>query len=225
MADRSDKGSDSVWYELGYALERAKDAASAPARLTSLAERGLRGKDADDGERRPARSDDDDGTGDLVGSLVATGAGTLAGKLLGVWPRRHRPGVTGYLRAGLAGVGAALVHRMARPLLDGDRPELDAELAEALAAGAARGLLYAAVVEPRLPGGPLLRGAVYGGIEYAVSPWGGMTRLLGRHAPHRKVPYLELLFEGYDPEDDDFLDHVAFAVALAVLYGDAGDDG
>jgi hypothetical protein len=86
-------------------------------------------------------------------------------------------------------------------------------------AGAARGLLYAAVLEPRLPGTATLRGLLYGSLEFAVSPWGGLTSLLGERAPHRRIPMLRGLFDDYALGDDSYLDHLAFGVALALLYG------
>jgi hypothetical protein len=75
------------------------------------------------------------------------------------------------------------------------------------------------VLEPRLPGSPLLRGAIYGSIEYAVSPWGGLTAVLGDRAPHRRIPFLAALFEQDSLGDGSYLDHLTFGVALALLYG------
>ncbi|MGD2068721.1 MAG: hypothetical protein PVI57_08625 [Gemmatimonadota bacterium] len=228
MADRSESEGNaepgSLWYRLGFALERAR-ASSSPSHLRSLAERlPHRAKDDEGGRRRPARGESEDGKrpGDAKQALLTASTGAIAAKVLDFWPAR-RPGVGSLLRAGLSGAGAALVHQLVRPLLDGEPPGLDDELAEALAAGAARGLVYAAIVEPRLAGRPLARGLLYGALEYAVSPWGGLPRLLGRAAPHSRVPLLPALFEGYDPAEDTLTDHVAFAVALAVLYGDRRD--
>jgi hypothetical protein len=228
MADRVESGSDtSLWYRLGYALERGRSP-TPRTRLKALAERLPRRNDAHDGVSRPGRRghrNDDDAAGrGAVDFLLAAGAGTLTARVLELWPSRGSPGVLALLRAGLAGAGAVLLRRLLAPILEGERPGLDDDVAEALAAGAARGLLYAAVIEPRLPGGPVLQGAVYGSVEYAVSPWGGLTKMLGKHAPHRRVPMLAGLFEGYDPSDDTYLDHLAFAVSLAVLY-DALVDG
>ena len=83
----------------------------------------------------------------------------------------------------------------------------------------ARGLLYGALVEPRLPGPALVRGTLYGTLEYLVSPWGGLTALAGPGAPHRRIPLLASLFDDYQRSDDSFADHLVFGVALALLYG------
>jgi len=127
----------------------------------------------------------------------------------------------GLLRAGAAGAGAALLREMVDPLLHGEKrlAPLGPESAEAALAGAARGLLYGSVLEPRLPGPRALRGVLYGTLEYAVSPWGGLTSLLGERAPHRRIPLLQGLFEDYALGDDTYFDHLAFGVALALLYG------
>lgn len=221
---------ESLWYRIGYALERAR-MDPVPDRLRSLAERSERNpaprSKSDPSERknvsrengRPAH-----GSGSTAfDALIAAGAGTLAGRLLGLWPAKRSPGVLGLVKGGAAGAAAALVRELVSPLLEGE-PELPAagrELGDTLLAGAARGLVYASLVEPRLPGPPLLRGTVYGTAEFAVSPWGGVTGLVGKRAPHRKLPLLSGLFEGYDPEDDSYIDHLTFAVALALLYGAA----
>jgi hypothetical protein len=218
--------SPSIWYRVGYALERARQEPLA-GRLRSLQERrnggtapkdraGPGGRQREEGEGAPARED-------ALDALIAAGTGALAGKVLGLVPARRSPGLLALVRAGAAGAGAALLRELLDPLLRGEvrvsRP--GPELSEALLAGAARGLLYASLVEPRLPGSPTVRGVLYGSLEYAVSPFGGLTGLLGERAPHRRIPLVEGLFEDYALGDDSYLDHLAFGVALALLYGPA----
>jgi hypothetical protein len=141
-------------------------------------------------------------------------------------PARHTPGVLGLLRAGAGGAGAALLRELLDPLIrgEGGRPQLRAVASETLLAGAARGLVYAAMIEPRLPGPHALQGVLYGSLEYAVSPWGGLDALLGERAPHRRIPLVSGLFVDYALGEDSYLDHLAFGVALALLYG-VGADG
>lgn len=220
--DDSDDGrSASVWYRLGYALERARKPRPGD-RLRSLAERlPLPRDDADEGMRRPP-SEGDDRSSFALRTAVATGTGVVVTRLLSLWPRRHEPGVIDLGRGALYGTAAALTRRLLRPLLRED--DVDADTVELLAAGAARGLLYASVVEPRLLGGPTLKGTIYGSIEYGVATWGGLVRLAGKAAPHARVPLLSGLVEGHDPADETFLDHLAFALALALLYGSAGGE-
>jgi hypothetical protein len=179
--------------------------------LRSLAERLTGERDAAPSER--------DGR-DALDTVIAAGSAALLSRILQLREPDRRTGVTDLLRAGAAGAGASLLHELVAPLLHGElrAPELDGDLGEALLAGAARGLVYASLVEPRLPGPALARGLVFGTAEYLASPWGGLTKLAGRSAPHRRIPLFSGLFEGSDEKEDRVLDHLAFAVALAALY-------
>ena len=221
--------SPSIWYRIGYALERARQEPLA-GRLRSLQERrngetapnnreGSDGRQRAELEHAPSRED-------ALDALIAAGAGAIAGKVVGLVPARHAPGVLGLVRAGAAGAGAALLRELVDPLLRGELrvPRPGPEVADALLAGAARGLLYASVIEPRLPGPTAVRGVLYASLEYAVSPFGGLTSLLGDRAPHRRIPLVEGLFEDYAVGDDSYVDHLAFGVALALLYGSEGAD-
>lgn len=237
MSDSDTSARDTLWFRLGYALEKTRHGDPAE-RLRGLARRRLdaeRARRADRKDEAPsaespgtdvARSNGRGGGMDeALEALIAAGAGTLVGRILGLWKPRREAGMGGLIRGAAAGAAAALLRKLVHPLLHGEvrAPELDDALAETLMAGAARGLLYASIVEPRLPGPSLARGALFGAVEYAVSPWGGLTGILGNHAPHHRVPVLAGLFEEYEGEDDTLVDHLAFAVALSLLYG--GDDG
>lgn len=167
--------------------------------------------------------------------LLAGAAGSLVARLLNLWPGRGKAGPLAWARGAAAGAGATLVAELVRPLMGSPRrlPVLDDDLADAILAGAGRGLVYAAVLEPRLPGPTPLRGAAYGALEYAVSPWGGMGELLGPANPGRKIPVLgPLLEEGEGGGEASLTEHVAFGVALALFYGrtvyrhprDSGDE-
>jgi len=201
---------NSVWYRIGYALERASGDRRS-VRLRSLAERlgGNRSHGPSDGDAR-----------DALDAVIAAGSTAILSRILHLREPDRRTGLADLLRAGAAGVGASLLHELTAPLLHGElrAPELDGDLGEALLAGAARGLLYASLVEPRLPGPALLRGVVFGTAEYLASPWGGLTKLAGRSAPHRRIPLFSGLFEGSKAGENGLLDHLAFAVALAALY-------
>ena len=50
-----------------------------------------------------------------------------------------------------------------------------------------------------------------------LSPWGGLEELAGSAAPHRKVPVLSVLLKNRG-EEEQFLEHLAFGIALALLY-------
>ena len=128
--------------------------------------------------------------------------------------------MAGLLRAGVSGAAAALLVELVRPLLHGEArlPVLDEGTKDRLLAGAGQGLVYGAVVEPRLPGPALLKGAAYGSVEYAVDPFGGLYRLLGPHAPLRRIPGVGAFLDDLDPHDRAYLEHVTFGIALSLLY-------
>jgi hypothetical protein len=204
----------SIWFRLGYALERTRQAPASSARKLAK----LR-------ERRPAEP-----RGRLLPSpadwpsadqLVASGAVALAAKALDAWRPRHRTGAKDLLKAGLAGAAAAVAVEAVRPLLEGraQLPELNQRTLERIVVGAGQGLIYGAVVEPRLPGPAVVKGALYGSAEYAVDPMGGIARLLGSQAPLRRVPMLGALLDGLTPHDRSYVEHVAFGIAVALVYG------
>jgi hypothetical protein len=221
--------SPSIWFHLGFALERARQ--DPPAKrlrgLMDLRARGGRPGPKDDEEassRQRPEGTGADGHPEALDALLTTAAAALAGQMLRLLPARGAPGIVQVLRGGAAGAGAALLRELVDPLLHGRAAlsPLGPQLGKALLSGAARGLLYGAVLDPRLPGPPAARGVVYGSVEYAVSPWGGLTTLLGERAPHRRLPFLVGLFEDYRLGEDRYLDHLAFGIALAVLYGSPG---
>lgn len=214
--------STDIWYRLGYALESARIRGPA-APLRSLASRRREESRRRPKDAQPERKGPGDDEGGGLELALAAGAGTLLARVLRVWPGRGRPPVERLLRAGLAGGGAALAREVLTPLLRGEPrlPALDGDLPERVVAGTARGLLYGAVVEPRVPGAPVVRGLLYGTAEYALSPWGGMRGLLGRFAPYRRLPVISGLLAGSEGGEDTLLDHVTFGIALALLYGDA----
>jgi hypothetical protein len=75
------------------------------------------------------------------------------------------------------------------------------------------------VIEPRVPGPSVLKGALFGSAEYAADAAGGLVRILGAHAPQRRLPFVGRMLEAIDPHDRVYLEHLAFGVALAILYG------
>jgi hypothetical protein len=204
----------SLWFRLGYALERARQAPGAGARKFATLE-----------ERRPAtprkRLLPTPAQWPAADQLLASGAVALAAKALDAWRPRRRTGAKDLLKAGLSGAAAALAVEAVRPLLQGraELPELDRDTVERILVGAGQGLVYGAVIEPRLPGPALFKGTLYGSAEFAVDPAGGLARLLGPHAPLRGVPVLGSLLDGLTPHERSYVEHVAFGVAVALIYG------
>lgn len=199
----SKQKNEDLWYRIGYALETARN------RLpTSPSE--LRGK-------KPAVGDE--ATRKVLDALFTVGAGSVLTRLLAFWPGRRKPGLFALARAGAAGAAAALLAELIRPAVAGKIAEhpLEDELTDILLAGAGRGLMYAAIVQPRVPGSPVIQGTAYGILEYALTPWGGLEELAGPAAPHKRIPALAILLRGKG-EEEELLQHLAFGVALALLY-------
>ena len=205
----------SLWYRIGYALERAKHPGpSSGGKLKGLAERA-RAKEP------RKREEGAQGEGFSPDDLVTAGLVLAAGKLLDTWRPRRRARLSTLLRAAVAGAGAALLLDLLRPLLAG-RPSvggLDTKTGERVLAGAGQGLLYGAVVEPRMPGPALLKGALFGSAEYAADPAGGLSHVLGTHAPHQRLPVIGDVLKGLGPHERTYVEHLTFGIALALLYG------
>ena len=205
----------SLWFRLGYALERAREGPPAAGRsLRGLAEQ----------QTKPLKAEGESGPGPAwpsIDSIVASGASAVVAKVLNGWKPQRKASTLRLLRAGAAGAAAALLVDMLRPLIRGEPGvgPLDKETVDRLIAGIGQGLVYGAVVEPRIPGPTLVKGALYGTVEYAVDPVGGLSRLLGPHAPQHRLPVIGHLLEDLDPYDRAYAEHMVFGVALALLYG------
>ena len=234
---------ENVWYRLGYTIERAREklpgAGSTPASLRTLAERAtprkVRGAqkhrpEPDPSERTSDPNDEDpldnplkrtSPTGEPWDAVIAAGATALIGRLVQGLPRKRKPGITRLLRAGAAGAGAAIVSELIRSFRSGGvQKDQILELAkDAALSGAARGLLYGTLIEPRIPGPPLLRGAAYGYVEHLVTPYGGLTNMLGANAPHRSIPFIADLLDELDPAEETLAEHILFGITMAALYG------
>jgi hypothetical protein len=216
MPDRSD-----FWYRLGYALETARQGRTRAA-LDGFGARAVARprKDAPSTRSEP-EADEGAGSGALD-LLLAAGTGTLVSRLLRAWPaRRSGPNLARLLRAGAAGAAATFLRELLDPLLRGDPriPTWDEGLGDRLTAGVARGLIYGAVLDTRLPGPSLARGVAYGTTEYLLSPWGGLRRTLGKSVPYARLPVLSGLLDDPEAGEEAFVDHLVFGVALALLYG------
>lgn len=201
---------DNLWYRVGYALENVRHqlpAHPAESKRVGPTKEGLPSDVSHDVSNK------------VLDAIMTVGAGSILTRAISLWPARRGPGLIRLFRAGVAGAAAAFLAELARPALTGRKPpsSLEEQLTDVLLAGAGRGLLYAALVEPRIPGPPLLQGAAYGGLEYALSPWGGLGELVGSRTPQGKIPVLSVLLKDRGA-DEQLVEHIAFGVALALLY-------
>ncbi len=198
---------ENLWYRVGYALETFRE------RLPPAKEAGALDPEQASRKVTPEVSRK------ILDTLLTVGAGSLLTRAFSLWPSRKGPGVFRLFRAGAAGAAAAFLAELIRPSLTGKKPEtpVEEEITDILLAGAGRGLLYAALVEPRVPGHPVLQGMVYGGLEYALTPWGGLSELAGSHSPQGKIPALAVLLKDRGA-DEQLVEQIAFGVALALLY-------
>jgi hypothetical protein len=121
-----------------------------------------------------------------------------------------------------AGAAATFARELAGPLLRGrlEAPELGDGLPERIASGAARGALFAAVIDPRLPGPVALRGAVYAAVEYLLAPNGGLGRMIGSVAPWRIIPGADSVVKKLESGEETIIDHLVFGLALALMLGE-----
>ena len=223
------KATKSIWYHLGYALESARHGARSAQEVRSAEKTLGRGRGRSSDKARSsrkvsgeAREPERRSRSSMVDQLIATGTGILGDRLFSIVAGR-RPGTLRLTRAAFAGAGAALALSLFRNGKNGTSAvgQSGYDPTAALLVGAARGMLYGAVLEPRLPGSPLLRGATFGVMEYVTSPFGGLDGILGASSPHRTVPILAALL---GPSDSgagagSIADHVAFGVTLGLLYG------
>ncbi|MGY8799233.1 MAG: hypothetical protein ACKVG4_10665 [Longimicrobiales bacterium] len=205
-----------IWYRIGYALEQARHGPPATTRsLRGFAERAT--------ERKAGKSPKSASPAawPTADDLITTGLSTVVAKALDGWKPRRVSGLSRMLRAGAAGAAAALFVEIVGPLLKGERSvgAIDRGTGEKMLVGAGQGLVYGAVVEPRVPGPALMKGALYGSAEYAVDPMGGLSQLLRGHSPQGKLPIVGALLDDLDPHDRAYVEHVMFGIALAVLYG------
>lgn len=195
MTDRQ-----SVWYRLGYALESAR-----PPGAPSKKGGRLRNPFAKNGKTEAG----------VLDELFTVGAGALIGRMLA----RGRPGTLRLLRAATAGATAAAARSALRALLDLEPEGSAVEPTREVLGGAARGLLYGAVVEPYVPGSPVARGVAFGTMEYMVAPLGGLDEVLGAASPRRTMPVLGTLLALERSPSESFTDHLIFGATLGLLYG------
>ena len=201
------------WFHLGYALERLRSISPGATEEVRI----LKDRPSPAGQN----TSEDARTNWLpLKELATPEAVAILSKLLRTWKPRHKTALGSLVRAGAAGAVSALILDLISPAVHGsESPKLDRETGDRLLAGIRQGLLYGAVLEPKMPGPIVLKGALYGTIEYAVNPMGGLSQLLAAHDSEHPHSALENFLEEFDSHNRSYTEHVIFGVILALLYG------
>jgi hypothetical protein len=194
--------SKNLWYQLGYALETARQQVPAPRKVSEKPENA-------DEMRAPS----------AVDQLLSAGSGVVAHKVISAIAG-DQPGTLRMARAALAGAGAAFAVSLFRKSNGSSENGTMPDPALELLMGAGRGILYSSMLEPRLPGSAVFRGATFGVMEYIASPMGGLDGILGAASPHRTMPILSVLFSADEAPSGSLTHHLAFGAALGLLYGE-----
>lgn len=218
--------SRSVWYRLGYTLEKTRRS-PVQKRLASLAERQEAATQEGDGvlsqvfealvggSRDTPKGTGGDAAGAVDGRDLAPLLGTVGIAALSRVVARRPLSLGGMVRAALVGAGAETARLVVRRLRSG-RTDPD-ELADDLVRGAANGLVYGTLLGPIAPGAALSKGLIYGAGSFLASGEGGVPELLGSLSPHRRIPGLSGLVRPV-VNQEDVVDHLIFGIVLAILY-------
>lgn len=168
--------------------------------------------DADSVEAGSPEEDHWEAAGNAL--FVATG-GWLLSRLL-------RPRPVSWPRVVLAGAAATVLsdgirRALGEPTAPGRQlvPDDPEELMARLGAGVALAAGYAAILYPRLPGPPLVRGLLFGALEVVAAPTGGVVRL-AQATPGLRFPLQDLALV----EDAGPLARMAFGLGLGLFYRD-----
>lgn len=157
----------------------------------------------------------DEGSDTIENAALAAAGAWLFSRLL-------RPRDVSWPRVVLAGIAATALADLVGRVGDDDREterlpyaEDPEELAARFGAGIAIAAGYAAILYPRIPGSPLFRGLVFGALEIAAAPRGGLVALAAK-APGVKFP-LQTVALPID-EDSGPLSHLAYGLGLGLFY-------
>jgi hypothetical protein len=170
-----------------------------------------------------------------AGSLAATTAvGALVAHLLRPnrvnWPRAVLAGTIGTLLYDAETVVRSRLQQRKFGTRSGSSrfPPLNEVRAQfgRYAAGIAMAGFYARFLYGRLPGPPVLQGAVYGLLESATRGWGGPIGLLNRLSPEIRIPsgYTHGIAHGTETALERARRHLLFGAALGLVYRNSDDE-
>jgi len=216
---------DSFWHDLGHRMEAIMSFVSGSTTRSPAHRSKSRPNSDGDLDRPPSATGDTEILGGAVAALVLS--------LVAKWSRSRKPAPRSLAKGAAAGAvvaGAALlirilVTRTNEDALSGNGAgESAGEVIDELLAGAGRGLIYAALLAPHLPGPPIIRGALTGTADYLAAPLGGLFSRLQAISPIRRAPVISILLETGDAEDDPFLAFLIQGMLLGLIYGHEPDD-
>ena len=204
----------SFWFHIGYTLEQLRSISTEAAEKTRVS------KDTS-GDRRESVSENLRTTwSSLLKDIPATDIFGPISMILKHRKPTHMTSLGNLAKAGAAGALSGLIVSVLSPKArESSALTLDRETRDRVLAGIRRGLLYSTILEPKVPGPTALKGALYGTIEYAANPVGGLPQLLSTHKSPYPFSALENLLEGLDSHDHSYMEHIVFGVLLALLYG------
>ncbi len=207
----------SIWYRLGYALERARSAP--PVHRSASSPPSGSGRRQARRSRRPTTAPDRRGGS---GRPAGVGRGGRAGQgTRGLAPEKQvrpvEPGQGG--RVGGRGGPRRRAAPAAAARRAGPAPPSTGRPWTACSRARARGWSTAPWSSRAFPGPRSSRARCTDRPSTRSTPWAGLYRVLGAHAPLRRVPGLGSLLDELDPHDRVYLEHVTFGIALALLYG------
>jgi hypothetical protein len=130
-----------------------------------------------------------------------------------------RPRPVSWPRALAAGLAAATLAALADQLQDALRPgSIDytepPQPSTRYITGIATASAYASLFYSRLPGSPVMRGLMFGGLEALMAPGGGAAAAVRQISPRFSFPMAALV----GPVADSVLGHLAYGVGLGLVY-------
>jgi len=216
---------DTFWHELGHGLVTALSFLPGGSTRASTSRSGRSKANFSRRALTPPSLTSHTVAGGVVASLI--------GSLVTKWSKSRRPSSVALAKGAIAGAGvagAALLVRVlvSRPVRGGmhetEARPVSGEVIDELLAGAGRGLIYAALLAPNLPGPPLLRGALAGTADYLAAPLGGLFSRLQAFSPIRRVPVISILLETGDAEDEPYLAFLIQGMLMGLIYGRESDE-
>jgi hypothetical protein len=146
---------------------------------------------------------------EILGPLAT---GWLVSKVL-------RPAPVSWPRAIAAGLAGATLAALTDQLQDALRPSRAIAVdprqpSTRYITGVATATAYAALFYSRLPGSPLTRGLIFGGVEALLAPGGGAAAAVRQISPRFAFPMAALV----GPVADSPLGNVAYGVGLGLVY-------